>query len=104
MPLRLKALYADVVLPLTDTLVLGRSRQCEISATTVSRHACTVTQADACASLTAAKTVYVQSRSSTAIEVVQKGGTCQVSSNRASHFVIASCSCILAETHVDTAA
>ena len=92
MPLRLKARYADVVLPLTDTLVLGRSRQCEISATTVSRHACTVTQADDCASLTAAKTVYVKPRDSTAIEVVQKDGTCQVSSNHASHFVIVSCS------------
>lgn len=80
MPLRLKALYADVVLPLHDTkVVLGRSRQCQITATTVSRHACTaVPNRDGSVQLTAGKAVYVQRKGSRAIYAVQREDTCVV--------------------------
>lgn len=81
MPFRLKTLYADVVLDVSgEGLVLGRSRQLQISATTVSRHACTVAKADSFAKLTAVKTVYVMRCGSHAVETVAKGSTRQVSS------------------------
>ena len=79
MPSRLKALYADVLLDVSgEDLILGRSRQLQISATTVSRHACTVTKTDSCVNLTAVKTVYVMRCGSHAVEAVPKGYTYQV--------------------------
>lgn len=89
MPLRLQALYAEVQLPLSDQpTVLGRSRTCLITSTSVSRHACSCFQdGDSFAKVVAAKRIYIKRKGAADAFAVNKDDTQQVPG---SHFCMAS--------------
>lgn len=75
----LKALHADVTLALGDEpVVLGRSRQLDVSATSVSRQACTLIQAKSSVQLTARKDVYLKRKSHNDVQAVPRGDCCKV--------------------------
>lgn len=80
MALRLQALYAEVQLPLSDQpTVLGRSRTCMITATNVSRLACTCFQdGDGRAKVVAAKKIFIMRKDAADAFVVNKDDTQQV--------------------------
>ena len=80
MSLRLQALFADVLLPLSDQpTVLGRSRNLQISSTSVSRHACSCfADGKAIAKVVASKRVYIMRKESRAVAQVDRDHTCQV--------------------------
>ena len=80
MPARLRALYADLELPLSDRpTVLGRSRQLHIASTAISRHACSCFQdGKAQAKLVAHKLLYVKRQKAKPIVQISKDESCKV--------------------------
>ena len=80
MALRLQALYAEIQLPLSDQpTVLGRSRTCLITSTSVSRHACSCFQdGESVAKVVAAKKIYIKRKGAADSFVVSKDDTQQV--------------------------
>ena len=80
MALRLQALYDEVLLLLSDQpTVLGRSRTCMITSTTVSRHACSCFQAgETVATVVAAKRVYIKRKGAADTFAINKDDAQQV--------------------------